>query len=330
MTLIGSMLPMPGMSLGGSPAMSLTERVFSSWGWTDWSMSVPCVLGLALVAWFLLTQTNGPRAVAAGTWGTLTAATLIIAAVSPLDAAAPMYSFTFHMIQHFIFAMVVPLCALLAIRMAPDGPVWGATTAGRIANKIGHNVWASVGVWSILYFVWHMPGVYDWGMGSMPAHALMQYSFLLAGLWLLWSAIDPWSRTPYTDNDCVRTLIYLSASCVSPTLLGCLIVMAPALYHVYAHTPELFGMTQAADQHWGGLIMLAAENLGTFSICTYYFWKMAQATAGEANHEAPLPPLPDMPPASPAPMAVTHTTPLATTDADPLAALPALRTTVLP
>ena len=54
---------------------------------------------------------------------------------------------------------------------------------------------ALVGANAVVLWLWHAPGLYAWGLASVPAYWLMQAT-LLGSAWLLWRAI----LAPATDS----------------------------------------------------------------------------------------------------------------------------------
>ena len=72
---------------------------------------------------------------------------------------------------------------------------------------------ALVAVHAVILWLWHTPGLYTWGLASVPAYWLMQIS-LLGSAWLLWRAIlAPAQPGP--------ALIALVATIGQMGLLGC-------------------------------------------------------------------------------------------------------------
>ena len=76
-----------------------------------------------------------------------------------------------------------------------------------------------VAIHAAVLWLWHTPGLYTWGLASVPAYWLMQIS-LLGSAWLLWRAIlSPAQPGP--------ALMALAATIGQMGLLGALIVFAP-------------------------------------------------------------------------------------------------------
>jgi len=102
---------------------------------------------------------------------------------------------------------------------------------------------------AVVLWLWHAPGLYAWGLATVPAYWLMQGS-LLASAWLMWRAILAPSTQPG------RSLIALVATIVQMGLLGALIVFAPRpLYLVHLTSTAPWGLSPLADQQLAGILM---------------------------------------------------------------------------
>src|SRR6516164_1188901 len=108
---------------------------------------------------------------------------------------------------------------------------------------------ALVAAHAIIVWVWHVPGIYAWGLATIPAYWLMQGS-LLASAWLMWRAILAPAAQPGP------ALVALGATIGQMGLLGALIVFAPRpLYAVHFTGTWPWGLSPLADQQLAGLLM---------------------------------------------------------------------------
>jgi putative membrane protein len=97
---------------------------------------------------------------------------------------------------------------------------------------------------------WHAPGPYDATFSSDLIYWLMHITIIGTAL-MLWSVLlEP------TREGTVATLAVGAVSTLQMTFLGALITMTShLLYAPHILTPYAWGLTQAADQQLGGLIM---------------------------------------------------------------------------
>ena len=137
-------------------------------------------------------------------------ATLVLALCSPLD---PLGHFLLqaHMIQHLLLMMVVPPLLWLGAPVAPDPPRPAASApAGcrtrprrapmrRLTAVVGHPAFGLV-AFSVAFWFWHLPALYDLALGSDTWHHVEHACFLATALlyWrpviLAWPARSPWPR----------------------------------------------------------------------------------------------------------------------------------------
>lgn len=159
-------------------------------------MLIAVLAALGLVVW------RGHVADARAGWGAI--ALMVLIFVSPLCALSSAL-FSARVLHHvMLIAAVAPLLAL-----AFPLPRLGSPPLA-----------ALVGASALILWFWHAPGVYGWGLASMPAYWLMQVS-LLGSAWLMWRTI----LTPATQPG--AALVALAATIGQMGLLAAVIVFAP-------------------------------------------------------------------------------------------------------
>ena len=126
-----------------------------------------------------------------------------------------------------------------------------------------------VAVHAAVLWLWHAPGLYTWGLASVPAYWLMQVS-LLGSAWLLWRAI----LAPTQPG---AALIALAATIGQMGLLGALIVFAPqaALPRSSGKRGEL-GTGPLTDQQLAGLLMWVPAMLPYLGVGLWIAWSSLQ------------------------------------------------------
>ena len=182
--------------------------------WTRWNGD-PVLIGIFFT--LIIVVARGRTSNARAGWSAIALMALIF--VSPLCALASAL-FSARVLHHvLLIAAVAPLLAL-AFPMRRLGSLPLATL---------------VGVNAIILWLWHTPGLYTWGLASVPAYWLMQTS-LLASAWLLWRAI----LAPTTQRG--PALVALVATIGQMGLLAALIVFAPRpLYLVHSASTAAWG-----------------------------------------------------------------------------------------
>lgn len=102
---------------------------------------------------------------------------------------------------------------------------------------------------TLIFWLWHAPGIYAWALSSDAAYWLMQLS-LLASAALFWSSVRAASAP--------AAVAALLATMVQMGLLGALITFSVApLYAPHFLTTTAWGLSPLDDQQLAGLIMWA-------------------------------------------------------------------------
>src|SRR5262249_45862713 len=118
---------------------------------------------------------------------------------------------------------------------------------------------------AVILWLWHTPGLYTWGLTSIPAYWLMQIS-LLGSAWLLCGGVlAPAQSGP--------ALIALVATIAQMGLLGALIVFAPRpLYLVHLASAASWGLAPLTDQQLAGLLMWVPAMLPYLGVGIWIAW----------------------------------------------------------
>ncbi|QJD57502.1 cytochrome c oxidase assembly protein [Pseudomonas sp. gcc21] len=153
-------------------------------------------------------------------------------------------AFSAHMLLHLgIVALVAPLLAL------------GLSRAGvQLDGMRNLRGWAilAFSVEMIVVWGWHAPVLHEAAARHVSVFVVQQLSFLLAGLavWLLGFA----ARSKAAAS---ATVIGFFFSFVHMTMLGMLLILAPALIYPADLCLGAFGFEQLEDQRFGGVLMAA-------------------------------------------------------------------------
>jgi putative membrane protein len=195
--------------------------------WTRWNLDPPLIAMLFAMA---VAVGSGRSSDARAGWSAIVLMFVIF--VSPLCAMSSAL-FSVRVLHHvLLISAVAPLLAL----------AFPQRRAGSIPIAV------LVAVHAVILWLWHTPGLYAWGLASVPAYWLMQSS-LLGSAWLLWRAI----LAPVQSGP---TLIALAATIGQMGLLGALIVFAPRpLYLVHLASAASWGIVPLTDQQLAGLLM---------------------------------------------------------------------------
>jgi putative membrane protein len=213
--------------------------------WTRWNGD-PLLIGILVI--LIIVVARGRAANKRAGWGAI--ALMAVIFVSPLCALSSAL-FSARVLHHMLLvAAVAPLLALaFPMRRLGSFPLA-----------------ALVGVHAIILWVWHTPGLYAWGLASVPAYWLMQTS-LLASAWLLWRAI----LAPTTQPG--SALVALVATIGQMGLLAALIVFAARpLYPVHFASTVAWGLSPLTDQQLAGLLMWVPAILPYLGVGIWLAW----------------------------------------------------------
>jgi putative membrane protein len=236
--------------------MTTWRLLTSSWRWHP-SVILGC-LGL-LVGYFALPRSRSRGAAVRFVLGVLV---IGLALVSPLDALGDTYLFSAHMAQHLLLILVAPPLLLLGIPASSFRGALRFPPARRLEAFLRRPVvaWtAGVGV----LWAWHLPALYDAALASELVHVGEHLSFLVTATVLWWPVLGPATEYRYPP---LTAVVYLFAAAGANILLGVLLTLAPVgLYPAYLSPAdelgalslirEGWGLTPAADQQLGGLLM---------------------------------------------------------------------------
>lgn len=213
--------------------------------WTRWNLDPLLIAALAALAFAI---GRGRSADARAGW--LAIALMAVIFVSPFCALSSAL-FSARVLHHvFLIAAVAPLLALaFPVRRIGSPPL-----AALVVTQ------------AVILWLWHTPGLYAWGLASVPAYWLMQIS-LLGSAWLMWRAI----LAPATQAG--PALLALATTIGQMGLLGALIVFAPVpLYLVHLASTAAWGLTPLADQQLAGLLMWVPASLPYLAVGLWLAW----------------------------------------------------------
>lgn len=195
--------------------------------WASWNLDPVVMLALGAVAVACRLHSTG-TARRAGFAGVAMLAVIFLSPLCALSAAL----FSARVVHHvLLIAVAAPLLAL----------AFPARRALPLSALVAVNV--------IVLWLWHVPGVYTWAIGTVAGYWLMQAS-------LLGTALALWREVLRRGSDPGAGIAALLAMVAQMGLLGALIAFAPqALYPTHFYTTEIWGFSPLEDQQLAGLIM---------------------------------------------------------------------------
>ena len=230
----------------------------------SWHVHWSTLLVLAVVvALYLLAQKRWPSDTRRRVAFDLGILLLLAVYITPLHTIALNYLLCIHLLQNVVTAEWAP--ALMVFALSPTlARELERSTAFRFVT---HPLFA-LPVWLGTYFVWHVPVIYDTALehSGWLLH-LEHLTYFIAGLLMWWPVIHG------RFSDGLRAL-YLFAAFVFASPLGLLLALLPRpVYDFYKDAPQLWGLSDLADQQIAGLTMAVEQAVVFFEVFAYFFMR---------------------------------------------------------
>lgn len=236
--------------------MTTHEFLTSCWSWQPAAV----VAGLATLAAFsAVFRFSRSRRL----WFLVAASgVFLLALASPIETLSRGYLFSARMLQHLLLQLVVPPLLLLSLEPHP-GP--HCFVRGGL-RWLGSLLRAPLIPWLLgagAMWIWHEQPLHDTATQSVSLHAIQVVLLMVLGGVFWWPIIGPWPEYHLAP---LRGMVYLFAACLPCMILGISIAFAPVgVYPIHPHPADPlgilslirlgWGVTQAADQQVGGLLM---------------------------------------------------------------------------
>jgi cytochrome c oxidase assembly factor CtaG len=217
-----------------------------------WS-AVVAIAAIALV--YLWTQRRWPADNARRLAFDLGVILLLAVYATPVDTIALHYLLSVHLLQNVVTAEWAPGLVVFAV-----SPVVG----GRLARFV-HPLFA-LPLWLATYFVWHVPAIYDAALERPGSLLQLEHAtYFAAGVLMWWPVI----HGRFSDG---AKALYLFAAFVLASPLGLLLALLPnPVYDFYKQAPQLWGLSDLADQEIAGVTMAAEQAIVFFALFAYFF-----------------------------------------------------------
>jgi putative membrane protein len=233
--------------------------------WQHWDLHPSVIIGLALLGGLYVFWGGlaAPRRRVASFAAAL--AVLGLALNGPLHNLSDSYLFSAHMVQHLVLTLVFPPLLLYGTPTWVVRPLLRPGWVVRLARWATRPLAAGV-LFSVPITLWHFPQFYQAALQHHPLHIAQHLVFIATAVIMWWPVLSPAPELPRASY--ATQLLYLFALGLPMALAGALITLAGSvLYPFYESAPRVWGLTPAADQQLGGLLM--------WVVGTIYLWVAA-------------------------------------------------------
>ena len=133
-----------------------------------------------------------------------------------------------------------------------------------------------------------LPQFYEAALQHHPLHIVQHLAFLATAVIMWWPVLSPLPELPRASYG--TQLLYLFALGLPMSLAGALITLADGvLYPFYVSAPRVWGLTPAADQQLGGLLMWVVGTIYLWVAASVVWFRWAaREERGDAESAVPL------------------------------------------
>lgn len=211
---------------------------------------------------------------------------LFLAVATPLDEISEQYLFSAHMFQHVLLIYPVAIFWLLGLPEWTLTPLVDMDWSRPLARLLTRPVMTFV-IFNGLFYVWHLPPLYEWALRDSKIHFLEHASFIGAALLVWWPILSPLSAFPRLDYGS-QLLYLLAGSIIQIPLFGILTFSPSVLYPTYRDAPRLLALTALEDQQAGAIIMKLSAMAFMFGTLVVVFFRWYAEDRGAGSRRAPL------------------------------------------
>ncbi len=195
--------------------------------------------------------------------------TLALAEHSPLHALSD-YLFSAHMFQHLLLMLVMPPLLLAGTPPWLLRPLLRPPAVMAGARFLTHPVVAFAS-FNLVMVLWHFPEYYTTVLESESVHFLQHVLLVGTALLAWWPILSPLRELPRLSYP--LQMLYLFLQSLPMGFLGAVLTFSTyPVYHTYALTPRVWGVSPLVDQQIGGLLMKVGAGFGFLAALAVVFF----------------------------------------------------------
>lgn len=254
-------MPLPGLVFADSPAQTI---------------GFPVVAALTLIPYHLRARALAVdrRPVPASRQACYVAGIVVLEiAVSPPVDRLSEQLLVAHMAEHLLIGDIAALLLVLGLTGPMIAPLLHNRIIGRL-RALTHPVVAFV-VWSVNFYAWHTPGLYQAALRHGALHALEHATFLAFGMAVWMALLGPLPKPRWFNN--WARLVYIIAVRLAGTVLANILIFGGTVFYPYYRAGDaLWHISGLGDQVAAGGLMMVEESLLTIGLFCWLFLRVAR------------------------------------------------------
>jgi cytochrome c oxidase assembly factor CtaG len=204
---------------------------------------------------------------------------LVLAAqMTPLASLATTSLLSAHLLQNVVFAEWAPALSVLGV------PAGLAARLGRrrLVRVLTHPA-VALPLWLATYAAWHLPAAYDAALRHQSSLLHLEHaSYFAVGVLFWWPVLQ---AAPHHLSSGARAA-YLVAAFVLASPLGIVLsLLSSPAYAFYVTAPDMWGLSDLADQQIAGVTMSVEQAVVFFCAAAFFVLRHLRA---EETREAML------------------------------------------
>jgi cytochrome c oxidase assembly factor CtaG len=199
-------------------------------------------------------------------------ALMVATLVSPLAHLSDEL-FLAHMLEHLLLADLGALLLVLGLTGPLLQPVLSAPGL-RWLRFLAHPV-VALAVWTVNFYVWHLPLLYQGAVEHDAVHALQHILFVSFGIGMWMALLGPLPKPAWFGNGAKIGYI-VAVRLIQSVLANALLWSGGVLYPRYAAGEAYWGITPTNDQSAAGAIMMIEGSFVTIGLFCWLFLRAAR------------------------------------------------------
>ena len=195
---------------------------------------------------------------------------VLAASATPLDSLATTSLLSAHLLQNVVFAEWAPALIVLGV---PAG--LAARLGRRRLMRILTHPAVALPLWLAAYAAWHLPAAYDAALRHQSTLLHLEHaSYFATGLVFWWPVLQ---GAPHRLSAAAKAAYMLAAFVLASPIGIVLSLLSSPAYEFYAAAPDMWGLSDLADQQIAGVTMSVEQALVFFCVAAYFVIRQLRA-----------------------------------------------------